>query len=598
MQLKPNRRQSQVYVIRLFGSGTASRLVVLLGVWSVFWVVCSDYILSLFVEAPPVLWSLESVEGVIYVSVSGVIAGFLVKQLQREHDHARIANESKLRSIQAAGLIGIFTWRNGSITDANDAFLNMVGFTRADLAAGKLKSSELVAPEYRQVETQALMELAEKRQSDIYQEELIRKDGARMFVVGGRALIEGATGHGIGYALDITPLVIAQREQKQLEEQLQGAHRMNALGQLAGGIVHDFNNLLGIIVGYTALMNNGPPANHVKRENAVEVLKAAEKARALARKLLTFSQKQAPHAELLDVNATLSELEKMLSRVLGDTIALRLLLDDGVGCVLADSTQIEQIVMNLVVNARDAMPSGGVITIATGQVRLEPHTSGLKDVHAGDYVSIKVSDQGIGMCKEVLDHVFEPFFSTKKSTGGTGLGLAIVDGIVKQSGGHVLVESRPGEGTEFTVLLPWAAERTRQVAPCPGAKVRGGAETILLMEDAEEMRRMLTTILGSLGYTVLPAQDGQHGVEIARQYPETIHLVLADVAMPRLSGPDAIQLIRGDRPGVKAMLLTGFADPRLLEGRAIEGTPVLEKPIAPDVLAARIREVLGPNHKN
>jgi PAS domain S-box-containing protein len=517
--------------------------------------------------------------------------------LQHEHERARIANESKLRSIQAAGLIGIFTWRNGSITDANDAFLGMLGFSRPDLVAGKLKTSELVAPEYRHVENQALLELAHKRQSGIYQEELVRKDGKRIFVVGGRALVEGATGQGIGYALDITALVVAQREQRQLEEQLQGAHRMNALGQLAGGIVHDFNNLLGVIVGYTALMHNGPPANQVKRESAAEVLKAAEKARALARKLLTFSQKQTLRRELLDINACLAELEKMLSRVIGDSIQLRLLLADGVGCILADNTQIEQVVMNLVVNARDAMPEGGIITLATGKIRLEAQADGLKDVNPGDYVSIKVSDLGIGIDKDVLEHIFEPFFSTKKSTGGTGLGLAIVDGIVKQSGGHILVASQPGKGTEFTVLLPWAAECATKAVPSAGTVVRGGAETILLMEDAEEMRRMLSTILSSLGYTVLPARDGQHGVEIARQYPETIHLVLADVAMPRLNGPDAIQQIRCDRPGVKAMLLTGFADPHLLEGKAMGDTPVLEKPIAPDILATRIREMLGVSAK-
>lgn len=583
------KRQAQAdYEVRLIGNATASRLVVILGAWSVFWVICSDYILSLFVETPPVLWNVEWAEGAIYVSVSGVIAGVLVRRIQRENERARRANESKLHSLQAAGLIGIFTWRNGSIVDANDTFLDMLAYTKDDLAAGRLTITELTAPEYHTLEAQARRELAEGGRSRIFQAELIGKNGARVVVVGGRARVEGDDHYGIGYALDITPLVRAQKEQKQLEEQLQRADRLNALGRLAGGIAHDFNNLLGVIVGYTAMIKNNAPGS---RENVEEVLKAADKAKDLIRKLLAFSQKHVLRPELLDVNARLKELRKMLSRLVGDTVELRLELAEDTGCVLADSTELEQIVMNLVVNARDAMPRGGVVTIATEKVHAEAGGR-WQDAATGNYVSIRVHDNGEGIDAAVLEHIFEPFFSTKTESGGTGLGLAIVYGVVKQHGGHIRVESQPGQGTEITLLFPWSAAPATEAAPAPARSLEGGTETILLMEDSEEMRCMLAAVLRSLGYTVLTAEDGQRGIEVAHDYGSEIHLILADLAMPRVSGPSAVERIRRERPKVKVLLLTGFADSKLLEGESLGNVSILEKPIPPDVLASRIREIL------
>lgn len=592
-----DEKNQTVYAIRLFGNSKTSKLVLLLAAWSVFWVVCSDYIFSLFMETPPVLWSVESIEGVVYVSVSGVIAGFLIKRIQREGERLRLVNESKLRSIQAAGLIGIFTWRNGSIVEANDAFLNMLAYTEDDVAGGRLKIAELTAPEYRLVEDQARRELDEKGRSRIFQAELIAKDGARVVVVGGRALIEGDNRYGIGYALDVTPLVTAQREQKRLQEQLQRADRLNALGRLAGGIAHDFNNLLGVIVGYTAMAQSGAQTGEMQRESTEEILKAAARAKDLIRKLLAFSQSHVLHPELLDVNAALKDLEKMVGRIVGDTIELRLQLGEGAGCVLADRTQVEQVVMNLVVNARDALPQGGVITIETKKVTVQAEEFVAEAVAPGDYASISVRDNGVGIDPAVINEIFEPFFSTKKEAGGTGLGLAIVYGVVKQHRGHICVTSRPGLGTDVTVLLPWAAGSPASPAPQPAPRIEGGTETILIMEDSEEMRRMLATVLSSLGYTVLAAEDGLRGVELAREFDREIHLVLADIAMPRMSGPDAVEQIRRERPNVRVLLLTGFADFKLLEGKSMADALILEKPIAPEVLALKIRELLGTRGK-
>jgi two-component system cell cycle sensor histidine kinase/response regulator CckA len=554
-------------------------------------VVCSDYLLHfLFPGSPSVLWSLEVFQGVVYIAVTAGITGLLVRDLQRESRRSRIASESKLRSLESAGLIGIFTWRKGLVTNANEAFLKMTGHSREDVVQGKLKVSELASPEYRLVEDQVLLELADKGTSRIYQQELLARDGSRVMVIGGRALIKGDPDQGIGYALDITPVVLAEKQHKDLVEQLQSAHRLNALGQVAGSIAHDFNNLLGVIVGYTAMMQNGSKGNP-SREEAAAVLKAAEKARALARKLLAFSRKQSSHPELLDVNDVLQDFEKMLRCVIGDAIELQLLAGDEVGSVLADSTQLEQVVMNLVVNARDAMPRGGLITIETQKRNLD--SSSFSGAEAGVYVSITVRDTGTGISKDVRDRIFEPFFSTKKDSGGTGLGLAIVDDIVRQSGGHITCNSEPGRGTEFTILLPWAGPRAAKTKSPAPVQARGGSETILLIEDGDDLRGMLTQLLTSLGYTVLPARDGQHGVDIAQQYSKPIHLVLADIAMPRLSGPEAVARIRRDRPDVKVVFLTGFADPNLLQGISLANVLILEKPFTPDDLALKIRDVLS-----
>src|SRR5215472_315344 len=587
------RRQAETeYPVRLFGNAVTSRLFVILGVWSVFWVVCSDYILSLFVDAPPVLWEVEWAAGAIYVSVSGVIASFLIRHIQIENERSRRANESKLRSIQAAGLIGIFTWRNGSIVDANDAFLDMLAYTKDDLTGGHLTITALTAPEYRPLEAQARRELDETGRSGIFQAELIGKNGARVAVVGGRARIEGEDRHGIGYALDVTPLVNAQKEQKQLEQQLHRADRLNSLGRLAGGIAHDFNNLLSVIVGYAALVQSGAPENDVNSESVREVLKAAAKGKDLIRKLLAFSQSHVLDRELLDVNAALRDLKNLLSRLLGSAVELRLNLNADTGCVLADRTEFEQVVMNLVVNARDALPQGGVIDIVTAKIQIG--AGGRREQAVpGEYVSISVRDNGQGMSPEILDRIFEPFFSTKTESGGTGLGLAIVYGVVKQHGGHIRVDSRLGQGTEVSLLFPRAAASGLNSAPAPAPVIEGGRETILVIEDSEDMRRMLARLLSSVGYTVLTAEDGQRGVEVAHGYGHEIHVVLSDIAMPRLSGPDAVEQIRRERPNVKVILMTGFADANLLEGKPLADLSILEKPIEPEKLASRIREILG-----
>jgi PAS domain S-box-containing protein len=425
----------------------------------------------------------------------------MVRAQQKENDRLRLADQSKLRSIQAANLIGIVTWRDLEVVEANDAFLNLLGYSREDLASGRIRLSELVAPESLQAEKQAQDEVRTTGRSQIFEEELIRKDGTRVRVVGGRARIAGAPNTGIAFLLDISELKHAEYQQKQLEEELQRTRQMNALGQLAGGIAHDFNNLLGVIIGYTALLEADLPADDPRRESTSEVLKAADKGKVLVRKLLKFSQKDLVRPELLDVNYEISELEKILSRIIGDSIELRLSLGDGVGCVLADTAQLEQIVMNLVVNARDAMPEGGTLTIQTENANpVETSTGRRLAAKPGPYVMLAVSDTGQGMDAGTRARLFEPFFTTKNAGKGTGLGLSTVLGIVKQSGGSLEVLSEPGQGTTMRIYLPAIDQPVAAEAEVVKRAAAPGTETILVVEDDEMVRRLVRTTLEQEGY--------------------------------------------------------------------------------------------------
>jgi two-component system, cell cycle sensor histidine kinase and response regulator CckA len=573
------------------------RLLTIYVVWSITWVFLSDLALRTILPHPEhdLFWSVQMLKGLIYIATTTIILGLAVRAQQRENERLRLIDQSKLRSIQAANLIGIATWCEKHVLEANDAFLKMLGYSRDDVVFGRINASELIAPESWQVEQQARHEVSTTGRSRIFEEELIRKDGTRVRVIGGRSRISGSgeKALGIAYLLDITELRRAEYEQKQLEEELQRTRQLNALGQLAGGIAHDFNNLLSVMIGYTALLEAGLPEDDPRRESTTEVLKAADKGKILVRKLLKFSQKDSARPALLDVNHELSELQKILERIIGDSVQLRLVLGEHVGCVLADSTQFEQIIMNLVVNARDAMPGGGTVTIETSKAHIETEAGQMHDVTPGEYVVIRVKDTGVGMEQEVRKRIFEPFFSTKKHAGGTGMGLAIVYGAVKQNGGAIRVDSQPGRGTEFKVFLPWAAERPESEAIGAGLGVApGGTETILVLEDNEELRTMLAAILRGFGYTVISAQDGRQGVSKANEYQGRIDLVLADISMPHLSGPQAVEQIRRRRPEVKALLMTGFADPAFMERQMIAGASILEKPTTPDALARSVREAL------
>jgi PAS domain S-box-containing protein len=378
-----------------------------------------------------------------------------------------------------------------------------------------------------------------------------------------------------------------------LEAQVRQSLKMDAIGRLAGGIAHDFNNLLTVITGFADILlaQQQPPDT---AEVLGEILKAGERAAALTRQLLAFSRRQLLAPQVLDLNAVVIDLEKMLARIIGEDIDFATSLDPGLRPVLADRSQIEQILMNLVVNARDAMHAGGKLTIATCNVKLDDSYA---RTHAGPspgrYVLLSVSDTGIGMSEEVKSRIFEPFFSTKEMGKGTGLGLATVFGIVKQSGGSIEVYSEPSAGTTFKIYLPQAEEGAPNrplsgVIPPPR-----GTETVLLVEDDESVRALTRRILAEWGYQVLEASNGEAALQLAQQQASAIHLLLSDVVMPRMGGSRLAEQLRSLFPELRVLYLSGFTDDAVVRhGLLTAEVDFLQKPFSPVLLARKVRDVL------
>ncbi len=415
-----------------------------------------------------------------------------------------------------------------------------------------------------------------------------RKDGRRLEVeVWGAPL---ACGHSVK---SVVLLFADVTERKWLEEQLRQAQKMEALGRLAGGVAHDFNNLLTIISGYAELLLT--QVNESVREDVRAILEGAERATALTKQLLALSRRQASQPRLVDLNEIIRGMEKIIRRALGEHVILEVSLRSSLWPVKADPGQIEQILLNLAVNARDAMPRGGRLVIATANctrteaaaVRLPP----------GQYVRLTVRDNGEGLDPETRRHVFEPFFSTKPADKGTGLGLAIVYGIVKQSGGEVFVDSRPGEGSVFTIYLPRASgipESRVTAAPEPPRPARG--ETILLVEDEDAVRRLVRNMLTRHGYVVLDAPGGDQAIRLFERHPDRVDLLLTDVVMPGMSGRELAARLRAIRPELKVVYMSGYTGDVLGDRSALEpGTTLIPKPFSPRTLLRHLREVLaGP----
>jgi hypothetical protein len=384
-------------------------------------------------------------------------------------------------------------------------------------------------------------------------------------------------------------------DRKQLEAQLLQSQKMEAIGLLAGGVAHDFNNLLNVISGYGEMLLKGVPNDDPKRGRLEQILGAAARAASLTRQLLAFSRKDVIQTRVLDLNAILVEMEKMLRRLIGEDIDLTVRTEPGLGRVKADRGQIEQIVMNLVVNARDAMPKGGKLTLRTTGVEVDP---GLARRHPGarpgSYVCLEVSDNGVGMKPDVKEHIFEPFFTTKPMGQGTGLGLATVYGIIEQGGGFLSVDSEPGRGTTFRIRLPAVAESPETVRPeAADARSLDGSETILLVEDEAVVRNLTREILQSYGYTVLEAADVDEAHRLCEKHGAEIHLLLTDVVMPRMSGRELAARLTAFHPGIKVLYMSGYADDTLIKhGVAGPGVPFLQKPFTPTGLARKVRDVL------
>ncbi|HXF96086.1 MAG TPA: ATP-binding protein [Gemmatimonadales bacterium] len=389
-------------------------------------------------------------------------------------------------------------------------------------------------------------------------------------------------------SLDIT-------ERRRAEERLREAQKMEAIGRLAGGVAHDFNNVLTAIFGYVELMFEDLAEHNPARRDLEEIRKAAQRAAGLTRQLLAFSRQQVLDPVVLSVNELVEDIDKMLRRLVGEDVELRVSLARDAGNVRADAVQLQQVLMNLVVNARDAMPTGGKLLIETANAELaQQYADGDRLVAPGPYVMLAVSDTGVGMDAGIRARIFEPFFTTKERGRGTGLGLSTVYGIVKQSGGYIWVYSEPGRGTTFKVYLP-RVDAPAQV-PARAAEVGGspgGSETILLAEDDELLRPLARGLLQKLGYTVLEAKNADQALAMGRDRGGAIDLLVADVVMPGGSGRELATRLAEARPGLKVLYMSGYTDDAIVQHGMLEpGLHFLQKPFTPSVLARKVREVL------
>jgi PAS domain S-box-containing protein len=387
----------------------------------------------------------------------------------------------------------------------------------------------------------------------------------------------------------------AEEALRRAEEQLRHSQKMEAIGRLAGGIAHDFNNLLSVVLGLTSLLLNGMGRDDPMRVDLEEIKTAGERAAALTQQLLAFSRQQVLEPRLVDLNEVIANMDRMLRRLLGEDIDLIARTYAGTWTVKVDPNQMEQVLMNLALNARDAMPNGGRLTLETANVDLdETYAREHLDVPAGEYVMVAVSDTGNGIEKETIAHIFEPFFTTKERGKGTGLGLSTAFGIVKQSGGSMWVYSEPGRGTTFKVYIP----RARDLFQAPAVPqllptTLSGTETILLVEDEDAVRHVASTILRRNGYEVLEARNGAEALHRCRKHSGPVHLLLTDVVMPRMSGRKLAEQLHQIRPNLRVLYMSGYTENAIDHHGVLDvGVAFIQKPITPDALARKVREVL------
>ncbi len=386
-----------------------------------------------------------------------------------------------------------------------------------------------------------------------------------------------------------------RRDRLRLEEQFRHAQKMEAVGRLAGGVAHDFNNLLTVITGYSDLLLAGAGLDATQQTALEEIRRSAERGGQLTRQLLAFSRRQPMEARILLVNELVVHMDRMLRRLIGEDIELVVVPGASRDAVEADGGRLEQVIMNLVVNARDAMPDGGKLTIETGTVHLaETFSAKQLGVAPGQHVTISITDTGTGMDEETQSHLFEPFFTTKSAARGTGLGLATAYGIIRQSGGAIGMISELGKGTTARIYLPVAEEAPAEArAERAASRTPTGTETILLVEDETRVRKLIVDVLHSRGYTVLEATRGEEAMRVSQAYEGPIHLALLDVVMPEMSGPDFYRQIEPLRPELRVLYISGYTDEAILHhGISESGAAFLQKPFLPDALARKVRDVL------
>ena len=525
---------------------------------------------------------------------------FKERAARRKAERALRESEGRFQRLSEAGIIGIMMVDlEGKILDANDAFLAMVGYTREELLRGDLRWSDLTPRELAPLAASAAEQVQRTGAARPWETESIRKDGSRVPMLVGMAMLEYP--RCIAFAADLTERRRAEEGRRraedalrQSEEQLRHSQKMEAVGRLAGGVAHDFNNLLSVILGYGELMLADTKGTDPLRDGLEEIHKAAGRAAALTRQLLLFSRQPVVEPRVIDLHEVLVGMETMLRRLLGEDVELALVAPKASGRIHVDPSCIEQVIMNLVVNARDAMPTGGKLTLETTNIVLDEDYARLHvPAKAGPYVVMAVSDSGMGMDSATQARIFEPFFTTKGPATGTGLGLSIVFGIVQQSGGNIWVYSEVGKGTTFKIYLPRVDAELDGPRELSAPTTLQGTETILLVEDEEQVRAIVLSILRRQGYQVLPAANAGEALLLCERHAGPLDLLLTDVVMPHMSGPDLATRLKSNQPKMKVLFMSGYTDESIVRHGVLEaGAAFLQKPITPALLARRLREVL------
>lgn len=511
-----------------------------------------------------------------------------VTERKRTEDELRVQRAYFAELFESSPEAIVLLDENDRVLQANGEFTRMFGYT-LDEAIGR-PINELIAPADLRDEALAYTVNVARGNKVNVEAVRVRKDGTPIHVsiLGTPIKIPGEPTRVYGIYRDITQRV-------QLEEKFRQAQKMEAVGRLAGGVAHDFNNLLTAISGHAQILLEDLPADDPARADIEEISRAADRAADLTRQLLAFSRKQMLRSQVLDPNALIGEIQKMLRRLIGEDIELITRLAPDLGAVRADPGQLEQVIMNLAVNARDAMPTGGRLLIETRNVELgEDDARRLAPLQPGPHVVLIISDTGAGMDESTRERIFEPFFTTKEKGKGTGLGLSTVYGIVQQSGGHIWVYSEPGQGTTFKIYLPRVDARP-EAAPAPSDAdgAHNGREVVLLVEDEDAVRSLARRILEKRGYTVLTARTGPEALRIAERHDGPIHLILTDVVMPEMSGRELAERIAPTRPDARTLFMSGYTEDDVLRrGVLNEGAAFLEKPFTPSALAQKVREVL------
>jgi len=476
----------------------------------------------------------------------------------------------------------------GNVTSLNKSAEEVMGWSRSEALQLNIKS--LVAPEHLNLCSQMMQRILNEEPLQHFEISMLRKDGRKVLLqASARLIYSNGERHAIqGIARDVT-------ERRQLENMVQQSQKLEAIGRLSGGLAHDFNNLFCVISGHTELLTEQMEPAQPALRNLAQIKKAVDSAASLTRQLLAFSRKQVFHPRVLDLNAEVVETRKMLGRLVGEQIEFFTSLQPALGSVRVDPVQLEQVLVNLVLNARDAMSQGGKLTIETKNVDLEEGARSKRSiVPAGKYVVLSVTDNGCGMDEEAQSRIFEPFFTTKELGKGSGLGLATVYGIVKQSGGFIWVYSELGQGTTIRVYLPRVdSSPALHSLGNPHTEVRQGSETVLLVENADSLRNLAKELLKASGYAVLDADSGREALRIASSFSGPIHLLLTDVIMPGMGGKQLAEQFTSLRPATRVLYMSGYSNDGIVQSGILEsGALLLEKPFTREILLRKVRQVL------